>query len=222
MELIIDFKEEKVTVMNNQDVVAENSLEEFYPGTEKLRRLKITKELSENAPEEFEKIKIIEKPINELFKEFVEVFEKTSLNLKDKEEIEIALIEESGEIIGILKKMKFHKHRKIKDLDIEIIYELGDFLWYYIANLKINKKYDWGKIYKNIMIQTKKFQEFKENGTSRKIQDYNRNIENEQIGEYFAEVLNFVKIEYDEYFVIGDDFQIIIEENIKKLKKRYF
>ena len=78
-----------------------------------------------------------------IIKEFKENFDRTSINIKVREEIEFSLLEEAAEILGLLKKMKFHKHRDLEELETKLILEMGDFLWYYIANLKLNKKYNW-------------------------------------------------------------------------------
>jgi hypothetical protein len=64
---------------------------------------------------------------NEKLEEFKNLFEFTSTFLKDREEIEFSLIEEAGEILGILKKMKFHKHRNLEGLTEKLILEMGDF-----------------------------------------------------------------------------------------------
>ena len=150
---------------------------------------------------------------------FLKNLTKTSELLKDREEIEFSLIEEAGEILGLLKKMKFHKHRILPNLTTDLKLELGDFLWYYIANVKINKGYNDRKIEVFFINEEQIFFETKVTGTNKKIQDCNNNISMVSLGEYFAEIENFVRVEFDPEFKIN--LNEIMKLNIKKTKARY-
>ena len=150
---------------------------------------------------------------------FIKNLETTSELLEDREEIEFSLIEEAGEILGILKKMKFHKHRNLSGLIENLKLELGDFLWYYIANVKINKKYTKGKIKRFFKKEELFFYETRQNGSNKKIQDFNKNIEVISLGEYFAEIESFVQKEWATDFEIN--FEEIMKLNIEKTQKRY-
>lgn len=160
--------------------------------------------------------------MNQTFKEFKNLFEFTSTFLKDREEIEFSLIEEAGEILGLLKKMKFHKHRNLEGLTDKLILELGDFFWYYVANLKLNKKYSWELIERNLIKEWEFYQKAEWEGTNKKIINFNRNIETISLGEYFAEVTHFIRVETNEKnFELTYFFENIILKNIEKLTTRY-
>jgi fructose 1,6-bisphosphatase len=61
-----------------------------------------------------------------IIQEFKENFERTSVNIKDREEIEFSLLEEASEILGLLKKMKFILKRLYqRDLQEKIVDGLG-------------------------------------------------------------------------------------------------
>ena len=157
-----------------------------------------------------------------IIQEFKENFERTSVNIKDREEIEFSLIEEAGEILGILKKMKFHKHRNLEGLTDKLILEMGDFFWYYVANLKFNKKYSWELIERNLIKEWELYQVSEWIGTNKKIINFNRNIETISLGEYFAEITHFIRAETNEIgFVLFYFFENVISKNIEKLKEKY-
>ena len=159
---------------------------------------------------------------NEKLEEFKNLFEFTSTFLKDREEIELSLIEEAGEILGILKKMKFHKHRNLEGLTEKLILEMGDFFWYYVANLKFNKKYSWELIERNLIKEWELYQVSEWIGTNKKIINFNRNIETISLGEYFAEITHFIRAETNEKgFELFYFFENVISKNIEKLKERY-
>ena len=160
-----------------------------------------------------------------IIQEFKENFERTSVNIKDREEIEFSLLEEASEILGLLKKMKFHKHRNLEELETELFLEMGDFLWYYVANLKLNKKYSWEQIIRHITVEYDKYLLCNWNGTNKKVTDFVRIAETCSIGEFFSETMHFLKKETTQAENVeeqaGVQFTNIMRLNIIKLKNRY-
>lgn len=215
MNLIINFKNETIQIENETQ-----QMSEFFKREEINDRFKLIKKITENL-EAVEKMQIIEPSFLEVQKDFIKVFEESRKLLIDTEEIEFSLIEEIGEILGLLKKMKFHKHRNLEGLTDKIILELGDFYWYYVANLRIIKKYSWEKIENHMLDQIDDYEKTVRLGTNKKVQDFNKNLDEVTIGSYFAEVVHFVKTEYDDDFYPGKEWSLIISENIRKIKKRY-
>ena len=215
MNLIINFKNETIQIENETQ-----QMSEFFKREEINDRFKLIKKITENL-EAVEKMQIIEPSFLEVQKDFIKVFEESRKLLFDTEEIEFSLIEEIGEILGLLKKMKFHKHRNLEGLTDKIILELGDFYWYYVANLRIIKKYSWEKIENHMLDQIDDYEKTVRLGTNKKVQDFNKNLDEVTIGSYFAEVVHFVKTEYDDDFYPGKEWSLIISENIRKIKKRY-
>lgn len=215
MELVIDFKKEEIKIENET-----KDMNDLFKREEINKRYELIKNITETLGA-IEKMHIIEPSFLDVQKDFIKVFEESSKLLTDTEEIEFSLIEEIGEILGLLKKMKFHKHRELKGLSEKIILELGDFYWYYVANLRIIKKYSWSKIEHHMLDQIEEYEKTVKIGTNKKVQDFNKNLDEVTIGSYFAEVIHFVKTEYDDDFYPGREWSLIISENIRKIKERY-
>lgn len=157
-----------------------------------------------------------------IIKEFKENFDRTSINIKDREEIEFSLLEEAAEILGLLKKMKFHKHRDLEELETKLILEMGDFLWYYIANLKLNKKYNWELINVHINKEWNNFLDCRKIGTNKRVVDFVRVAETCNLGEFFAEIIFFFESENNKKTIeVGHTFTNIMRLNTIKLKERY-
>lgn len=70
-----------------------------------------------------------------LIKEYIEKQGLTSVeNMQN--ETKIALIEETGEILGVIKKIQFHKHRDREELKNKLSEEIGDYIWYLVQFAK--------------------------------------------------------------------------------------
>lgn len=124
-------------------------------------------------------------------------------------DIELGLIGEFGELVDIIKKIKYHNH-SVSDMKDKLKKEIGDFLWYFVVYCDV-----YGYKYNVIDRQ--------EDSVMFNIKYIFHNLDKLLLSP-FSEICDINGV-YSSILQIIDYYGLslteILEENIQKLQKRY-
>lgn len=161
-------------------------------------------------------------------------FEKQGLTARENMELEtlISLLEETGEVIGVVKKLQFHQHRNKEELKIKLEEEIGDLIWYLTQYSKENNSTEiWKDSLKTYLLLTELNLDDNEN-IDKSMFLLSKNLMKRmlEIVEDEFKLKHFFRKSFNEIltaitFLISfyklSSLESILEKNIEKLSKRY-
>lgn len=134
---------------------------------------------------------------------------RTKKENMEVDDIELGLIGEFGELVDIIKKIKYHNH-SVSDMKDKLQEEIGDFLWYFVVYCDVCG-------YKYNVIDRQ------EDSVMFNIKYIFHNLDKLLLSP-FSEIWDINGV-YSSIIQIIDHYSLslnnILEENIQKLQKRY-